>query len=136
MLRALPYFYNAVVDAGKTARLLTWSDEYHAALGFALSLLYVLPRDMAAFEAHPGIRALVERQRLALVLWDQHAGFAEFKVRGGPAAGVGGPLPCRRRLAGPAACLRRCLWLCCHCHSASRAALSPCAFGRAEVEGL
>ena len=47
---------------------------------FAHSLLYVLPRDAAAFEAHPGIRALLEERRLALVLWDQHAGFAEFKV--------------------------------------------------------
>lgn len=80
VLRALPYFYNSVVDADKTARVLRWSDEYHSALGFAHSLLYVLPRDAAAFEAHLGIRALVEERRLALVLWDQHAGFAEFKV--------------------------------------------------------
>ncbi|KAL4423820.1 hypothetical protein ABPG75_001121 [Micractinium tetrahymenae] len=79
VLRALPYFYNSVVDADKTAWLLRWSDEYHATLGFSRSLLYVLPRDAAAFEAHPGIRALVEERRLALVLWDQHAGFAEFR---------------------------------------------------------
>lgn len=86
MLRALPYFYNSVVDADKTARVLQWSEEYHAALGFSASLLYVLPRDVAAFVAHPGIRALVEEQRLVLVLWDQHAGFAEFMVSREPLA--------------------------------------------------
>lgn len=75
-VRALPFLYSmSDTDVGRIARILERSHQYHAPLGMPKTLMYLLPKDVAAVTA--GLAELVHAQHLTLVLWDQ---FATFKV--------------------------------------------------------
>jgi hypothetical protein len=73
--RTLPY--HASLPVPRLARILEWSEQYHTSLGFAGTYMYALPKDVAELEAHPGIRSLVARRQLTIILWDE---FATYKV--------------------------------------------------------
>jgi hypothetical protein len=65
----------------------SWSDEYHAPLGLAATIMHVLPRDAAALAQQPAVQELVAAGRLLLVLWDQfqlYDGWRDYDLQVGP----------------------------------------------------
>ena len=93
LVRALPYF--KTLSAARAALVLERSHQYHAALGLNRTVLYVKPKDVMEFSAHPRLRAMAASGALTLVQWDE---LAAFEV------GAALRLPCRDR-RGPAAVL-------------------------------
>ncbi|PSC70646.1 sidekick isoform X1 [Micractinium conductrix] len=77
LYRALPYL--STIHPTRVARILRWSNQYHAAVGLRGALLYVLSKDVAALESNPVIGMLVAARRLTLVLWDDFAWLRQWR---------------------------------------------------------